>query len=104
MNDNRASKKELLHAIGEVSFVLDDLRLYLDTHPDCCEAMKALNMHRENAMKLKEEYESRFGPLSNPKGNCQHWEWVDDPWPWDYVPEAAPYNSGCNRCGKGACR
>ena len=49
------------------------------------QAMKVLNMHRANAIKLKEEYESRFGPLSNPKGNGKHWEWVDDPWPWEYA-------------------
>lgn len=97
-------KKKLLARISACRFAQVELMLFLDTHPDCSEAMKALNMHRENAMKLKEEYESRFGPLSNPKGNCEHWEWVDDPWPWDYVPEAAHYNSGCNRCGKGAWR
>ncbi|MGN0474759.1 MAG: spore coat protein CotJB [Acutalibacteraceae bacterium] len=97
-------KRKLMARISACRFAQKELMLFLDTHPDCCEAMKALNMHRENAMKLKEEYESRFGPISNPKGNCKHWEWVDDPWPWDYVPEAAPYNSGCGRCGKGACR
>jgi YesN/AraC family two-component response regulator len=32
------SRRELFDTIGAVSFFLDDLRLYLDTHPDDAEA------------------------------------------------------------------
>lgn len=32
---NRMNKGELLTFIDEVTFALDDLTLYLDTHPHC---------------------------------------------------------------------
>ena len=32
-NGNCASKKELLQSINQVSFAIDDLLLFLDTHP-----------------------------------------------------------------------
>lgn len=60
-------------------------------------------MHRDNALRLKKEYECKFGPLSNPKGNMKHWDWIDDPWPWDYQSDVSPCFTCCRR-EKGACR
>ncbi len=36
---NRMNKGELLTFIDEVTFALDDLTLYLDTHPHCEKAL-----------------------------------------------------------------
>ena len=33
MAENKISKKELLQSIDQVSFAIDDLLLFLDTHP-----------------------------------------------------------------------
>ena len=52
MADNRPCKAELLDWINTVSFVCDDTKLFLDTHPCNTEAL--------------EFYE----------------EWIDTPWPW----------------------
>ena len=102
-------RKRLLMKLTACKFAQYELVLFLDTHPNCVEAMQALNMHRANAIKLKDEYECKYGPISNPKANGKHWCWIDDPWPWDYSPQTC----GCftpsmgargNNCKKGACR
>lgn len=102
-------RKRLLMKLSACQFAQYELMLFLDTHPDCVEAMQALNMHRANAIRLKDEYECKYGPLSNPKANGKRWCWIDDPWPWD----CSPQTCGCftpsmgargNNCRKGACR
>ena len=99
-------RNRLLMKLSACKFAQYELWLFLDTHPNCAEAMQALNMHRANGMKLKEEYECKYGSLSNPNGNGKCWCWVNDPWPWDYSPQAG----GCftpsmgARGKKGACR
>ena len=42
MNENRPCKKELLEWINIVSFAVDDVKLFLDTHPNCPEALEFL--------------------------------------------------------------
>ena len=40
MNENKPCKKELLEWINIVSFAVDDVKLFLDTHPNCPEALE----------------------------------------------------------------
>ena len=49
-NCNSCQRKKLLCEIRSLSFAINDLALYLDTHP-CCQ--KALMLHNEYAMKLE---------------------------------------------------
>lgn len=91
---------KLLAKISACEFAQIELTLFLDTHPNCKEAMKALNMHRANAIKLREEYECKYNYLSNPKACGEHWKWIDDPWPWEY-------RRSCdmsNMCRRGGCK
>ena len=39
----------LLKEIDEVSFALNDVTLYLDTHPDCADAISYFNRWRRSA-------------------------------------------------------
>ena len=48
-------RNRLLMKLSACKFAQYELWLFLDTHPNCAEAMQALNMHRANAIKLKEE-------------------------------------------------
>ena len=48
------TKNELLKMITEVSFVMDELRLYLDTHPD---DQKALDYY-EKQRKMRDRADS----------------------------------------------
>ncbi|MCI7812717.1 MAG: spore coat protein CotJB [Robinsoniella sp.] len=72
--------------INEVSFAVNDLLLYLDTHPD---DEKAMAFYRENAEKRTtalRQYAMLYGPLTVDTAldsASRSWEWVQQPWPWE---------------------
>ena len=89
MNSNRGNctvrtKNELLDIITKVSFAMDDTRLFLDTHPDCTEAMEyfqKMQCIRHEAIK---EYTERFGQIvSYHMNECDKWDWNSAPLPWN---------------------
>ncbi|MFC4387685.1 spore coat protein CotJB [Gracilibacillus marinus] len=75
---------QLLEKIQQVDFVLVDLTLYLDTHPDDLEAVKQFNQLAYESKQLKAQFESQFGPLLQFGGSFSSypWNWKDAPWPW----------------------
>lgn len=76
------TREELLKKIMECKFAVNDLALYLDTHPN---DRRALQMHNRYVEELKEkmkEYENRFGPLTI-ETQMDRWQWVEDKWPWE---------------------
>ena len=74
----------LLEEIQAIDFVIVELNLYLDTHPDDFEAIKQFNDNAEKSMKLKLEYEKKYGPLMNFGYSFSNYpfNWIDTPWPW----------------------
>jgi spore coat protein JB len=73
-----------LEEIQAVDFVLVELNLYLDTHPQDQAAMQQYNQYAQFSKKLKAEFEARYGPLQN-FGNSftdANWSWGSAPWPW----------------------
>ncbi|MBT2693281.1 MULTISPECIES: spore coat protein CotJB [Bacillaceae] len=79
--------KEFYAAMEElqaVDFVLVDLTLYLDTHPEDYEAINQFNQFAKERRRLKKVVESMYGPLQQ-FGNSYSgypWNWDDGPWPW----------------------
>ena len=87
MNPNQNQQREmLLKKINQVSFAVDDILLFLDTHPDCQEA---LDFYRQNVAIRKEalsEYARLYGPLTidTADDSCSRsWEWIQQPFPWE---------------------
>ncbi len=82
------SREQLMDTINEVSFAVDDIKLYLDTHPD---DKKALEFFKEKVMIRNEalkEYAAQYGPLTidTAEDTCgRQWDWVMQPWPWEGV-------------------
>lgn len=80
-NNEQARLKRM---IDELSFALDDTRLFLDTHPDNQEAL----MYYERTMQLRNravrDYTNKFGPVSQYDINLSNgWTWNDCPLPWN---------------------
>lgn len=78
-------KHPLMVKIMELSFTMDELRLYLDTHPDCQEAMNYYDELQSQRSSVVAEYEAQFGPLTtygNVDVTCGEWKWARGPWPW----------------------
>ena len=58
------NRKELLNHINQVSFAVDEVKLYLDTHPCDAEALAYFReFSRERNLALK-EYARIYGPLT----------------------------------------
>ena len=78
------ARKKLLKEIMQYDFVLNELTLFLDTHPDSCEAIKMFYEIQSKAELLKKEYTNLFGPLTPyVRNNTEVWEWSKGPWPWE---------------------
>ena len=79
-------KKSLLNEINECSFAVNDMLLYLDTHP-CDEAALSYFMeHKNRRVAALKEYAKYYGPLTIDTADDEASEsflWVETPWPWE---------------------
>lgn len=84
--NNNISKDELLKIITDASFALDDTKLFLNTHPDCYEALKYYADYQKIRHIAMQEYTYKYGPMSayDVKINDK-WSWGKEPWPWEGV-------------------
>lgn len=79
---NQTDKKKLLRYIQEVSFAIDDVVLYLDTHPYDEEALKYYKKYKKLYHEASEEYTQCYGPLQTSNVIADdRWTWVEGPWP-----------------------
>ena len=79
------NKMELLKQVTAAHFMLEDLSLYLNTHPMDREALVRYNSFVMQADMLRKTYERCYGMLSE-HGACSPypWQWINEPWPWEY--------------------
>lgn len=76
-------REDMLLEITKLSFVLNDLNLYLDLHESDREMLEIFKNVAERLMKLELEYVECFGPLEvNENKSLSKFEWIDNPWPW----------------------
>ncbi len=81
---DREEKKQLLHAISKYGFTLDDIILFLDTHPQNQDALDYCRRAAAMYQTAKAEYENRFGPLTITSGQDNAiWQWAAQSWPWE---------------------
>ncbi|MRH42371.1 spore coat protein CotJB [Aquibacillus halophilus] len=75
---------ELLEQIQAIDFVLVELNLYLDTHPQDYDAILQFNNFTYESKQLKKLFEKQFGPLMHFGRSYSNypWNWDDQPWPW----------------------
>lgn len=73
----------LLLEIMQVSFVLIETALFLNTHPNDERALRIHNNASMQSAKLEEMYEAQYGPLRNTSMSRYPWAYINDPWPWD---------------------
>ena len=78
------NKQQLLRRIQELCFAKTEAELFLDTHPECRDA---LDFYRRTVGALdaaSEEYNNKYGPLtaSAAAASSDGWSWVSAPWPW----------------------
>ena len=83
-NYNRRNKEELWQIIMQASFALDDIKLFLDTHPCDKAALKVYDEYKNIRKVALMEYVTQYGPISAYDVKvCDYWDWVNKPWPWE---------------------
>ncbi len=91
-------RSQMLQKITEISFTVNDLTLYLDTHPTDSAALDAFSRANRERKSLLESYARSYEPLtmdcvcpdSNNTAkeftsfpNEKHFTWADGPLPWE---------------------
>lgn len=80
MNGKKALEKD----IARLSFSMDELRLFLDTHPKDTQAIEAFKALKTRRRERIEQYQEQFGPLdAYSGGGSEDWNWLQQPWPWE---------------------
>ena len=82
MNNN--DQQRMLNDIGIVDFILVDLMLFLDTHPDNKEAMEYFNHYARIKNKMVRDFSMMYYPLTKDHAESDtEWRWGYSPLPWE---------------------
>ena len=79
MND----KALLRRKIEATKFAAWELHLFLDSHPNNCEAIKRLEKFNAEIKAMTAEYEKKYGTLTPNSRDTNRYEWINSPWPWE---------------------
>ena len=66
-----------------LSFVIEDLGLYLDTHPNDTKALELRNNFLRSYEKSKDRVSREYGPITSDTIMENGYTWIDEPWPWE---------------------
>ena len=78
-------RKDLLQWINVVNFAVDDVKLFLDTHPCDQNALAYFQEYSRMRNEALKEYAKYYGPLTidTAAESCaDRWNWINEPWPW----------------------
>ena len=75
-----------LSELQVLAFAVQELALYLDTHPEDAEALELYRQYQEMYQKCATAYQQQIRPLNHtsPSQNGTY-AWLDDPWPWEFA-------------------
>lgn len=88
LNPAGCDQEEMLLQISKISFALNDLTLYLDTHPDCPNGLNLFYQLCNERKNLLESYAKKFNPLTQDCMNSDNenqnlFDWSEGPLPWE---------------------
>ena len=74
-----------LAELQALEFVVLELGIYLDTHPNDTEAFTLFKQYSAMEKAAKAAYESKFGPITKSgAASGESYRWLQEPWPWNY--------------------
>ena len=79
------NQQQLLQWLDQISFAVNDISLYLDSHPDDEEALNYFQHYMHLRRKALAAYAENYGPLTmdTMDSNCSQWLWSTQKWPWE---------------------
>lgn len=79
-----SDREQMLNDIGILDFVLVELTLYLDTHPDDRNAMEYFNHYSRIKNQMSREFSQKYFPLTKDMAEGgKEWRWGMAPLPWE---------------------
>lgn len=82
-NEKPNTPKNEMQAIG---FAVNELALYLDTHPCDTEALELYRKYQKQYHDMMMQYSQDYTPLSHAiPVDHPNYTWLSDPWPWEYA-------------------
>lgn len=86
MENNAKNCRALLQAVDEADFYMQDLKLYLDTHPNDEAAIEMFGEACKQYKTCKESFEECCFALNPCASKCDcRWDWLDGAWPPERV-------------------
>lgn len=82
MNNNHSEKMELMNRIQKLAFAKTESELFLDTHPECRQALEYFKEVVKNLEAAVEEYAAKYGPITSSDVEGDGWTWAESAWPW----------------------
>ena len=77
------AKNTALSELMALDFAIDELGLYLTTHPDDKEVLNLYWSYIRLGREGREKYEEMYGPLLQTDITPGSFKWLNNPWPWD---------------------
>ena len=80
-----SEKAMMMREMQQLAFSLNDLNLFLDTHPTDQNALALYKKQSDSYKALVDKYQKMYGPITALDGaGTNTWAWVNNPWPWEY--------------------
>ena len=77
-------KEEALLNLNQICFVMHELNLYLDVHPEDNNALNMFVNYENTYNNLLRDYEQKYGPINvNSVPNTTPFSWVNTNFPWE---------------------
>lgn len=83
-NKNDKEQYALFSELTEISFAMDELRLYLDTHPTANDAVALYKEYMTRRSDILAAYTEKYGDVEAYRVNAEGgWGWTAAPMPWE---------------------
>ena len=86
-NGSQDTRAKMIQAMDEISFVLDDLTLYLDTHSEDPNGLALFQEFTKKRAELKKQFAQDYEPLTRDClaecGDSTAFCWLNGPAPWE---------------------
>lgn len=81
--ENKQERAKAMRRVQKLHFAMLDAAEFLDGHPDHAAALSYHKRMMELYEQAKKDYQKHYGQLVHGTGSEEHWQWIDDPWPWE---------------------
>ncbi|QNU65786.1 spore coat protein CotJB [Ruminiclostridium herbifermentans] len=85
MKANMSEREMLMWKMQAYDFAMDEVALFLDTHPNDKIALSYFKQYRDLKNQAEREFSKKYGPVTidNYDFDLSSWKWIDSPWPWE---------------------